>query len=197
MRLMGLLVSVRILLIAGFAAAVLRPQAPQLDPSADHPYQQEAPIDPLGALELDLQGFVHVADDGIARSYRPDGTVLDYAPLTNEQLLQLIPMYDDEAAQKHLKEVWKGVNGYDVVDMKQIFEPRADLLPLEFSHPDVWAAELAELTPIDLNPATEALEGRQLYCRGKRCTTSGACRYMGCHRCGYFDSMNPRWKICI
>ncbi|RHZ57394.1 uncharacterized protein CDV56_104436 [Aspergillus thermomutatus] len=191
-----------IFLIFLVAAAVLQPQTPRFHQTRQltiHNQQEsEAPIDPLSALELDLQGFIHVADDGVARSYRADGTVIDYVPLTNEQLLQFIPMYtDDEATQKNFKEVWKGVNGHDVVDRKQIFEPGADLLPFEFSHPDLWAADLAKFTPIESNPATEALEGSQPYRRGKQCTTSGACRYMGCHRCAYADAaMSPRWKIC-
>lgn len=45
--------------------------------------------------------------------------MLDYVPLTNDQVLQLIQMYtNDEATQRHIKEVWKGVTGYDVVDRK-------------------------------------------------------------------------------
>jgi hypothetical protein len=52
------------------AAAVLQLK-PRTSTSADHPCQQEPETltNPLAVLKLDLQGFVHVADDGIARSY--------------------------------------------------------------------------------------------------------------------------------
>jgi hypothetical protein len=40
-------------------------------------------------------------------------------------------------------------------------------LAIGLSHADLWAAELAKFILIDLNPASEALDVRQLYWPGK------------------------------
>lgn len=62
----------------------------------------------VSEMTLDPEGFVHVADDGVARSYSADGTVIDYAPLDNAQLMkfaaQLPPNLVGE--REHLEEVY-------------------------------------------------------------------------------------------
>jgi hypothetical protein len=41
-------------------------------------------------MALDPDGFVHVADYGVARSYAVNSTVIDYAALSNSQIQQMI-----------------------------------------------------------------------------------------------------------
>ncbi|KAF7586828.1 hypothetical protein BBP40_008253 [Aspergillus hancockii] len=36
------------------------------------------------------QGYVHIVDDGVARAYDENASVIDYVPLTNYQLKQLL-----------------------------------------------------------------------------------------------------------
>jgi hypothetical protein len=39
-------------------------------------------------MALDPDGFVHVADDGVARSYAANNTVINYVALSNSQIQQ-------------------------------------------------------------------------------------------------------------
>ena len=63
-------------------------------------------------------GYLHVADDGVARSYDRNDVVINFVRLTNEQLMQLSPQLPAPFQKDldHLHEVFDGVNGLDVVD---------------------------------------------------------------------------------
>ncbi|GFF34043.1 lactobacillus up-regulated protein [Aspergillus udagawae] len=73
-------------------------------------------------LKLVPQGYVHIADDGVARSYDENESVIDYVPLTNDQLKQLLSNLP-EAWQKeadHLHAVFDNVDGRQVIDEKTV-----------------------------------------------------------------------------
>jgi methylmalonyl-CoA mutase N-terminal domain/subunit len=76
-------------------------------------------------MALDPDGFVHVADDGVARSYAANNTVIDYAALSNSQIQQMISQLPASYQEhlEHLRQVFEGVNGYDVANKSQLLTP--------------------------------------------------------------------------
>ncbi|KAK3648695.1 hypothetical protein LTR56_000968 [Elasticomyces elasticus] len=90
-------------------------------------------MDVVRSMEQDGDGFVHFGDDGIARSYRGDGTVLDARALSNGQLADMMdtthPDQYTEEEMEHLRELWQNVDGHDVKDESQLFHPAAYLRP--------------------------------------------------------------------
>jgi hypothetical protein len=122
-------------------------------------------------MALDPDGFVHIADDGVARSYAANNTVIDYAALSNSQIQQMISQLpvSYQEHQEHLRQVFEGVDGYDVTDKSQLFEPPPWLRPFEID----------PTTPTqsrnEAHEAASALENRQItYCVGQPCTTTSA-----------------------
>jgi hypothetical protein len=81
-------------------------------------------------MTLDPDGFVHLAGDGVARSYAANNTVIDYAALSNSQIQQVISQLP-ASHQKHLEQVFEGVDGYDVTDKSQLLEPPPWLRPFQ------------------------------------------------------------------
>ncbi|KAG5287994.1 hypothetical protein I7I48_10041 [Histoplasma ohiense] len=67
--------------------------------------------DIIGRLKSAPGGYKHVADDGVIRSFGPDGAVVDTARLTNAQLMKTVLDHYDPDARKHLEEIWSGVDG--------------------------------------------------------------------------------------
>lgn len=139
----------------------------------------------LSSMIIDPEGVVHVADDGVARSYNATNGVIDYAPLSNEQLMRIIfhlpPSMEEH--HEHLMQVFDGVDGHAVTDKKQILEPPAWLQPVSFN---------TSTQPQSRSEAQEAaaalLDKRQPpFCSGQRCTTTRACRTMGCSVCAFID----------
>ncbi|KAK3627117.1 hypothetical protein LTR22_022877 [Elasticomyces elasticus] len=90
-------------------------------------------MDVVMTMEHDGDGFVHFGDDGIARSYRGDGTVLDARALSNGQLADMMdtthPDQYTEEEMEHLRELWQNVDGHDVKDKSQLLHPAAYLRP--------------------------------------------------------------------
>lgn len=135
-------------------------------------------------LSMDLEGFIHVADDGVARSYASNGTVIDWAKLNNTQLISLIPMLvSSHSDRDHLVEVWKDVDGNDVQDMKQILEPRRSVLPMDFGDGKPIAENQSRKTK------QSVLDERANFCTGQLCSSHGACQYLGCAGCFIADKL--------
>ncbi|KAK5684999.1 hypothetical protein LTS10_003074 [Elasticomyces elasticus] len=90
-------------------------------------------MDVVRTMEHADDGFVHFGDDGIARSYRGDGTVLDARALSNGQLADMMdttPSHQYTPGEmEHLRELWQNVDGHDVQDRSQLFNPAAYLRP--------------------------------------------------------------------
>ncbi|EGC48305.1 conserved hypothetical protein [Histoplasma capsulatum var. duboisii H88] len=72
--------------------------------------------DIIGRLKSAPGGYKHVADDGVIRSFGPDGAVVDAARLTNAQPMKTALDHYDPDARKHLEEIWSGVDGHNVSD---------------------------------------------------------------------------------
>lgn len=88
-------------------------------------------------MKLDPNCVVHLADDGVARSYTPNGTVIDAVALTNVQLKAFKVSLDAVLSsqikdREHFNEVWENVDGRDVTDQDQIYNPLDSLKPVLF-----------------------------------------------------------------
>ena len=87
----------------------------------------------------------------------------------------------------HLHSVFDGVSGHNVKNETQLLDPPAWLRsPRE---------KLGKRSPSSQNAAREvesALRTRQdFFCRGQPCTTSDACRFLGCIGCTFIDGILP------
>ncbi|KEY83916.1 hypothetical protein BA78_2220 [Aspergillus fumigatus] len=83
----------------------------------------------IGNLKSGDHVYVHIADDGVARAYDENESVIDYIPLTNGQLKQLLGNLPEpwKKEEDHLHAVFNGVDGRDVMDEKQLLDPPAEL----------------------------------------------------------------------
>ncbi|KAL8820920.1 MAG: hypothetical protein Q9191_007416 [Dirinaria sp. TL-2023a] len=81
----------------------------------------------LAGLKYHDFGIRHFADDGVVRSYAPNGTVLDYVKLNAAQVQEMV---DRRGRDDHLDEVYRGVDGHNVTDEKQCTNPPDHLLPV-------------------------------------------------------------------
>ncbi|KAK4947036.1 hypothetical protein LTR10_014178 [Elasticomyces elasticus] len=148
------------ILIAIFLASVLSSASPTIAQNG----MNRAEL--LSGLKLDDSGFLHFADNGVVRSYAGNGTVIDYVPLSNEYLMETAqvnrPFIGNESYQ-HLLEVWDGVDGNNVKDPKQIFDPPASIRPppTDFTQPQGQSEAVT--------PGADDLNVRQLACVGSRC----------------------------
>ncbi|KAK5265993.1 hypothetical protein LTR99_004820 [Exophiala xenobiotica] len=152
----------------------------------------------LAGIEQDPNGFIHFADDGIVRSYSANGTVIDYAPLSNKHLLEVVnasrPILEEH--YEHLMEVFNGVDGHNVTDLNQIWDPPEWLRPQpdEFNTHQSTARSEAAREPAALLNARPRPRPDQPMCYGMTCTTGPRCRSFGCQGCGRIDAL--RAKIC-
>ncbi|OJD10395.1 hypothetical protein ACJ73_09813, partial [Blastomyces percursus] len=74
-------------------------------------------------------GYKHVGDDGVARSFAPNGTVIDAVGLSNEQLMKVVLFRKDPNERKYLMDLWKNVSGNSVPHHAR-YSPSEDLLPV-------------------------------------------------------------------
>jgi hypothetical protein len=167
----------------------------------------------LRDMALDPQGFVHVAEDGIARSYarqsillrhaacltRPqltflsaNGTVIDYAPLSNEQLANMVASLPvaSQSEKEHLADLFATANGFAVKDHHQIFHPSTQLRPAVDPARTHWQEDTstAEADNTDVT-----FEERYVRCKPKRCSTGLECTGMGCDVCIIAHDMSARF----
>ncbi|KAE8138981.1 hypothetical protein BDV38DRAFT_281542 [Aspergillus pseudotamarii] len=112
----------------------------------------------ISKMKMDPEGYFHIADDGVARSYDGNDAVIDYVPLANDQLMQLLSNLPEPWQQEldHLHSIFDGVDGLQVVDEDQLLNPPA------------WLRRVVDREPPQSqNPKREVeslLEGRDWYC---------------------------------
>ncbi|KAI6798967.1 hypothetical protein KC332_g14462 [Hortaea werneckii] len=78
--------------------------------------------DLISSMTVDDDGDIHVADDGVARSYAANGTVIDYRKLSHGQLLTMTGTLPPRLQDKsdYFANVFAKVSGLDVDDEDQI-----------------------------------------------------------------------------
>ncbi|KAF5856683.1 hypothetical protein ETB97_007040 [Aspergillus alliaceus] len=86
-------------------------------------------FDAMAKLKSVPLGYVHIANDGVARAYDENESVIDYVPLTNDQLKQLLKNLPEAWKKEadHLHAVFDNVDGRQVTDEKQLLDPPAEL----------------------------------------------------------------------
>lgn len=148
--------------------------------------------DVISTLKKDPDGYVHIADDGVARAYDANDTVTDYVPLSNDQLMQLIAdlpgPWQNEA--DHLHSVFDGVDGLQVVNQSQLLDPPASLRRQMNRGAAVSRNERRRVESL-LERSTPA-------CAGVLCYSSSSCQFQGCSTCAYLDAILPSEQgICV
>ncbi|TKA23856.1 hypothetical protein B0A50_06991 [Salinomyces thailandicus] len=139
----------------------------------------------IQSMVHDADGDIHIGDDGVARSYTANGTVIDFRKLSNAQILamtsSLPPMLQHKA--EYFNTIFAGVSGHDVHDNIQIWDPPAWLRASNF---DDDKAQKSANPQHDMKRQSYTMGG--LYCRGQPCSTHTACQIMGCHSCVFVDN---------
>ena len=138
---------------------------------------------------------MHVADDGVARSYDEENTVIDFVGLTNAQLMQIIAQLPNALKNEteHLHTVFDAVNGSAVVDEGQLRNPPSWLRPAKMS--EVGQRSEPSQSRSFARNVESTLDARDYYCVGQPCTTSAACRFLGCSVCLSVDSIGGTFAV--
>ena len=116
-----------------------------------------------------------------------NGTVVDYVPLSNAQLYDIVndlPLASHE--KEHLATIFAKVDGFAVKDHHQIFHPSTHLRPAIDS-----AQTHGQDTEDDVSEA--ALGERYVHCKLQRCSTGMECVGMGCDVCLIAHDMSARY----
>ncbi|KAK0263106.1 hypothetical protein LTR35_017626 [Friedmanniomyces endolithicus] len=157
---------------------------------AKAPASADDAIYPNNGILIDPLGFIHVADDGVERSYDANGTVIDYRRLSNNQLTRMAATLSTE-----VQDVWKNVDGNDVTSDSQIFNPPPAL------RPTAPTAEGLQQSVNEVAAMKKLLEGRTVgpaigypttppLCTTLSCYKHQTCRMFGCSWCWITASSN-------
>lgn len=158
-------------------------------------------------MERDPAGFIHIAADGVARSYAGslhtklrlgctltlhtgNGSVIDYAPLSNAQLTKMINRLPAAGAadKERLAGIYEGVNGYTINDRAQIFRPSTELRPV------LTSAQNDEHDDASAREAKAPLEERHVQCESNVCFSEEDCPGHGCDIClAFIDGVGQCW----
>ncbi|KAF7169058.1 hypothetical protein CNMCM5623_001890 [Aspergillus felis] len=109
--------------------------------------------------------FIHLGDDGVLRHFNESGAVLNYAPLSPQQISQALSdtsSRDTEEDKEHLSQVFKGVDGRTVRDPAFLYPP-AEIYPTNF---------LNNKKPSDMSevPRSDLGLGPRQHCPSRSCT---------------------------
>lgn len=76
------------------------------------------------------EGFIHLATDGVLRSFDGDRNVLDYKPLSPDEIALVLDEWPP-TLHSQLRRMFYGVDGRNVKDVEQFIHPNPDLMPPE------------------------------------------------------------------
>ncbi|EEH35484.1 hypothetical protein PAAG_06531 [Paracoccidioides lutzii Pb01] len=133
----------------------------------------------------DPNGFSHIGDDGVLRSFNGDGEVISYERLDKEQLSNLASWYPEPEHRDHLHDVWKDANS-STVSMEQIWNPPKELLPVVLKQPQLRrraGVTKKREAPNGLNHS----DGENINCLILSCYSDGECIVWGCRNCRHYD----------
>ncbi|KAI7660294.1 hypothetical protein KC318_g10178, partial [Hortaea werneckii] len=112
------------------ATAIAAPSTPpseskgELDAEKPFTFSKAAQgtYDLISSMTIEDDGEIHIADDGVARSYAANGTVIDYRKLSHGQLLSMTGALPPNLQDKsdYFANVFAKVSGLDVDDEDQI-----------------------------------------------------------------------------
>jgi hypothetical protein len=121
-----------------------------------------------------------------------NGTVIDYAPLSNEQLTNMVnslPIASDGKRQ-HLNKTFATVNGFTVKDLHQIFHPSTQLRPAINPAQTHWQEDTAAARA---NDSSSTPKYKHVGCKPSECLTGLECMAMGCDVCIIANDMSARF----
>jgi hypothetical protein len=122
-----------------------------------------------------------------------NGTVIDYTPLSNIQLMNMVNdlLVTTKTDKEHLAEVFALVNGFSVKDEHQIFHPSTQLCPAVNPAQTHWHENTNTNPPrsADILP-----KDRYVACSQEPCRTGLECLGSeGCDICIIYDAMANRF----
>ncbi|QSS52508.1 hypothetical protein I7I53_08167 [Histoplasma capsulatum var. duboisii H88] len=132
--------------------------------------------DMLYSVETDTNGILHLADDGILRSFDETGNVIDYRRLNNSHLRAVASLYSKDI-NDYLLNIWNNIDGF-AVEEKAIWHPPTDLYPLPL---------LQKSQSISSSITHHSLLHRIVYCADVHCTGHSTCRNVDCELCIIVD----------
>lgn len=121
-----------------------------------------------------------------------NGAVIDYAPLSNDQLINMIgslPTATD-CEEEHLVETFATVNGFSVKDLHQIYHPSTQLRPAIDPALTHWQKDNELQEPYDCNVT---FEDRHAQCGRTLCSATRECASTGCDICVIAHDMSARF----
>jgi hypothetical protein len=120
-----------------------------------------------------------------------NGTVIDYAPLSNAQLTNMVKsLHLIPSEREHLAETFANVDGFAVKDHHQIFHPSTQLRPAINPARTHWEED-ADSEEADNSEA--ALDKRYVRCKIKRCSINTECVDVDCVVCVIAHNMSARY----
>ncbi|EER36683.1 hypothetical protein I7I53_11651 [Histoplasma capsulatum var. duboisii H88] len=127
-------------------------------------------------IQKDTNGFLHLGDDGILRSYDEHNNVLDYRKFNKTHLTTVTNWYSNEG-QIHLSTIWKDTDEIEI-QKDQIWFPSKKLQPFSFSQQSVFSSQ-----------PHLALKARDtnIVCSLITCRTTSLCQGFGCSDCFVVD----------
>jgi hypothetical protein len=147
----------------------------------------------IGSLPTHKDGYHHLGDDGVYRSFTPTHEVLGAVPASPAIISRYVHDWragqEDEEVRKHLEEVYENVDGRDVTDPHTIHPTiinvgaADDTKKLLTARSDVHDA--ADLVIRDLSAP---LQKRYCSVAGSACSASEPCMGQGC-TCSYVDML--------
>jgi hypothetical protein len=121
-----------------------------------------------------------------------NGTVIDYAPLDNEQLINMVnslPIASDRE-REHLTKTFATVNGFAVKDLHQIFHPSTQLRPATNPAQTLWQ----EITKVARTNDSNFIPGDgHIGCTPISSSTGLECVAIGCDVCIIANDMSARF----
>jgi hypothetical protein len=148
--------------------------------------------DVTSTLKTDPDGYLHIADDGVARAYDANDTVTGYIALSNDQLMQLIADLPGpwQNETDHLHSVFDSVDGRQVVNQTQLLDP-----PDSLRRPRRRGGAQSRN---DKRRVESLLERSTPSCAGLPCYSSSSCQFQGCSTCAFMDYILPSEQgICL
>ncbi|KUJ15331.1 uncharacterized protein LY89DRAFT_109012 [Mollisia scopiformis] len=89
-------------------------------------------------MKIDPEGVFMLGTDGVLRSFDENHMVLDAVGLSPEQIKEML---DQHPWDQEIEDKYRGVDGTNVVDMKQLYEPDEDSRPKELTEEEMRQAE--------------------------------------------------------
>lgn len=124
------------------------------------------------------------------RSFAGTGEEIDFAPLSNKQLMAIAVSRRD--SKSHLEDVWQDVDGYNVPE-EQIWSPAPELLPIVLRKLEGHGLDPGNQTSghgfDQTNETSDPGQDGQLNqrCEDLFCTKNRHCEQAGCFECVILD----------